>query len=177
MSETRYAQNPETAWATQASMQQFKIPTMEPHYTKKDDNLMKYLFERCIVYTWDKDENGNRIRVADSIAYQDILDAVYLRLSHLESISYLSHAHAEVTYCKWRLDYWIMWSNYDARGDQEALHLLRELDLTVHNIIFGRALEGTHQLYDAAVAGSRRTMTIEDGGNKGGGGFFGRFRR
>jgi len=65
---------------------------------------------------------------------------------------------------------------YEALGDSEALHLLRELDLTIFNILWGRAHEGTHQKYDAAVAGARRTLTLQDERNRGGG-LLGRFRK
>ncbi len=138
--------NAELAWATQLSAQQHRVPTVEPHYTKKDDNLMKYLFERCIVSEWKEDKDtGELVREAVKIQYQDILDAVYLRLSHLESISYLSSAMAEVSYTKWRLAYFIMYSDYESKGDKDALNLLRDLDLTIHSIYWGRAHEGTHQ--------------------------------
>jgi hypothetical protein len=177
MSDSRYQMDAENAWANQEASSLYRLPTMEPHYTKKDDNLMKYLFERCILYEWGKDENENLIRIAKEIVYQDILDAVYTRLSHLESISYLTSAHAEVEYCKWRLNYHIMVVKYEALGDSDALHLLRELDLTIFNVLWGRAHEGTHQKYDAAVAGARRSMEITDNRNTGNGGFFGRFKR
>lgn len=173
--ETRYKVDAENAWATQQAYSQYRIPTIEPHYTKKDDNLMKYLFERCIEFTWGEDENGKIIRVAKQILYQDILDAVYTRLSHLESISYLSSNHAEVEYCKWRLNYHMMAVRYEALGDKEALHLLREVDLTIFNILWGRAHEGTHQKYDAAVAGARRTLTLQDDRQQNRG-FLGRLR-
>lgn len=172
----RYRTDAEHAWASQQASSQYRIPTVEPHYTKKDDNLMKYLFERCIEFTWGEDENGKIMRVAKAIVYQDILDAVYIRLSHLESVSYLSSAHAEVEYCKWRLNYHMMTVKYEAIGDSEALHLLRELDLTIFNILWGRAHEGTHQKYDATVAGARRTLTLQDERNRGGG-LLGRFRK
>ncbi len=164
----RQMPNPEHAWAAQEMGRQFRVPTQEPHYTKKDDNLMKYLFERCIVFEWGKDGDGNPVRVAAEIKYQDLLDAAYFRLSHLESVSYLTSAHASVQYSKWRLSYHIAWSKYESLGDQDALELLREIDLTIFNIINGRAHMGTHQKYDAAVAGSRRTMTIENGEQRGG---------
>ena len=160
--------NPELAWAAQIAGQQYRVPTTEPHYTKKDDNLMKYLFERCIVFEWKKNDKGELEREAVAVQYQDILDAVYLRLSHLESVSYLTSLDAEYTFARWRLHYYIMYSKYESLGDEDALHLLRELNMTVLNIIKGRAHEGTHQKYDAAVACSRTTAEIIDNTRKGG---------
>jgi len=109
------------------------------------------------------------------ILYQNILDTVFLRLSHLESVSNLDSQQCVVQYGKWALSQAIMEVEYDALEDAKALHLIGELDATIFNILWGRANEGTHQRYDASVAGSRRSVTIEEGPKKGGG-LFGRGR-
>jgi hypothetical protein len=162
--------------ATQLSAQQHRVPTVEPHYTKKDDNMMNYLSQRCHVYAWIKNEDTGKLTYEPvEVKYQDILDIINTRLSHLESVSYLSSAMAEFSYSKWRLTYFIIYCKYESIGDQDALNLLRDLDGTIISIYWGRAHEGTHQKYDAAVAGSRRTMTIENGERQGG--ILGRFRK
>jgi len=149
----------EHAWASSQLSGLSKVPTQEPHYTKKDDNLMQYIMERCIRFE-NQEVNGQMMRVPTGIDYQDILDAGVFRLSHLESVSFLTTSHVEVQYCLWKLNYHIMSVKYDAKGDHDAQHLVRQLDSTVYNILHGRAHMGTHQKYDATVAGARRSVEV-----------------
>jgi len=167
--------DPEHAWASQMAMRPDRLPLIEPHDTKKDDKLIQYLMDRCLDIEYVRDEKTDEIRQDVKIIYQNILDTIFLRLSHLESVSNLDDQQCVVQYGKWALSQAIMEVEYDALEDSEALHLIGELDATIFNILWGRANLGTHQLYDASVAGSRKSVTIEEN-RKGGGGLFGRGR-
>ena len=167
--------DPEHSWASQLALRPDRLPLMEPHDTKKDDKLIQYLMDRCVDIEYVRDETTDEIKQEVKIIYQNILDTIFLRLSHLESVSNLDSQQCVVQYGKWALSQAIMEVEYDALEDAEALHLIGELDATVFNILWGRANEGTHQLYDASVAGSRRSVTVE-GLPKKGGGLFGRGR-
>ena len=158
----------ENAWANiEASQVASRYPTQEPHYTKIDTALHNYFMERCIEYEFrENPESGELVRVAVSIPYQDILDAVMARTSHLESVSSLETEQVEVEYARWSLSRHMMEVKYEAIADKEALNLLMQLDNTIYNILNGRAHHGTHQKYDAAVAGARRTLTLERGEQK-----------
>ena len=150
-----------------------RYPLMEPHDTKKDDKLIQYLLDRCVDLKLVKDKETGEIHQIPEVKYQDILDSIFLRLSHLESVSYLDDKQCIVQYGKWALSQAMMEVEYDALEDQKALHLIAELDSTIFNILWGRANKGTHQQYDASVAGSRRSVMIEEA-PKGRRGLFGR---
>lgn len=167
--------NAEHAWASQLITRPDRLPILEPHDTKKDDKLIQYLMDRCVDMVIKRDKETDELYQEPNIKYQNILDSILLRLSHLESVSYLDDKACIVEYGKWALSQAIMETEYDALEDHEALHLIGELDSTVFNILWGRANNGTHQKYDAAVAGSRRSMTIEEPASKRGG-WFGRGR-
>ena len=163
----------ENAWATQLQAGFSRVPTVEPHYTKKDDRLYQYGFERCIEFVWGEDEEtGERVRVAENIVYQDILDTLNFETTHLKSISNYDTERATVMESEYNLSRHIMEVKYEALADEDALHLIRVISGEVESIIWGRAYEGSHQNYDAAVAGANRKITIDQESRKKG--LFGR---
>jgi len=136
------------------------MPTTEPKLTQLDPASRAILLNTIYEYGYIKDEETGAVtKVINGVKYPELEKALSYAGSHLNSVMYYtwSHGLAEILY--WEgLFYDPLSLHYD--DIPEALRVLDSLNLMLRRSIKGGSIGGSHQNYNAKMAGAHKTIEM-----------------
>lgn len=136
-------------------------PTTEPKLTQLDDASRAILLNAIYVYKLSRDEaTGSLYKEIEDTKYPELVEALAYAASHLNSVMNYTwtQGKAEIMFFE---GLFVDPLTLYYEDNMEALRILDALYMILRRSIIGGSIGGTHQRYNAKMAGADRIFEVK----------------